>query len=147
MPNPLVGTPIVIGKRESDLLLRLFDNDRTYCCTEIDLVNNTGAAVAYKLGKVIVDANAMLSDAATPEDLQPAFTDALLLRNVTVPAHSTRTVPVLVRGPALVNFDEVEDASDDESESAKIARLADLVAQGVRFVREPASSSSVDLDG
>jgi hypothetical protein len=143
--NPLVGSRILSKKFLHDMLVWMVDNERNYCCTSIEIHNSTGADVVYDIGTIVADAD--LSDNATPANLQPAFDDAILLERKTVPAGESRDFPALVRGPALVNFDELVRTSDSETDSHLAGRCDALIAQGIRFVREPATKSTVDLNG
>lgn len=136
----LVGTPIVFSKLEQDVLLWMVDNEREYCYTAIKLTNNTGAAVTYRPGKVITSAT--LADGADPKTIQGDFTDALLMQTVVVPANSTANARAIVRGPAICNLDAVEKTSDGETDASVIARVANLVAKGIQFVREPSVRST-----
>lgn len=141
----LIGTPLTIHRLESDLVIWMADNSREYCCTSIKLTNATSAAVEHKVGEVV--ASATLSSNADLKTLQGDFTDALLLKHCYVPANSTLDVPALVRGPARVNFNEVERTSADETDASVRSRIANLVAKGVQFVLEPAVQTAVDLNG
>jgi hypothetical protein len=140
----LVGTPITFGALEQDVLLWMMDNSREYCYTAIRLTNATSAAVKHKPGEVI--ASATLAPSADPKTQQGAFTDALLMQNVSVPANGVADVRALVRGPAICNFDAVVRSSDSETDAQLRTRLANLVANGVQFIREPSVQSTVDLN-
>lgn len=133
--NPIVGAPIVSEKMVSDLVL--WEIEQRYTRTAVDLPAGT-----YKVGTIATNESAAAASAAG--GLQPTFSDVLVLKNIVIPSGETREVPVLARGPALVNLDEVE-RLEDETDSALKTRLADLAAQGVRFVREPAVQNTPDL--
>lgn len=137
--NPLVGTPIRDEKRESDLVL--WEVEKRYCRTSVLITNGTGADIDYVIGQLVEDATL----GPSVKGAQPDFDDVLLLANITVPANSTREVPAHVRGPSLLNLDEVKRANDSETDNQLITRLAAMIAQGVRFVREPGIQSTPDL--
>lgn len=136
MPRSLIGTPVTDKKHIHDLVLREWEP--RYSRGSYAL-----AAGTYEIGEVIVDATA----GASAVGASPTEGDVLCLENVTVPDGETWEVPCLARGPALVNLDEVVRASDAETDDQLIIRLADLIAQGVRFVREPVVQSTSDLNG
>lgn len=138
--NPVVGERVVSPKRVQDLVL--WEAEQRYTRTAVVLEGGE-----YKIGEVLVDAWPQSEDSA--HGAQPTFTDAICLENVTIEddSVSTREVAVLVRGPALVNMDEIERTSDAETDDQLRTRLADLLAQGVRFVREPAVREESDLWG
>lgn len=135
--NPLVGTAQTSKKRLSDLIL--WELEQRYTRTAVDLPAGT-----YEIGEVLLNESQATGSA---HGAQPSFSDVLCLENVTVPTGETREVAVLARGPALVNLDEVVRATENETDADLITRLADLLAQGVRFVREPAVQSTPDLWG
>jgi hypothetical protein len=134
--RPLVGDPISDKKRLDELILEEWDP--RYSRTAVELTAGT-----YEIGEVLV--NKTVGDSVV--GAQPSFSDSICIENITVPASETWEVAALVRGPALLNLDAVKRASDNESDSALITRLADLLAQGVRFVREPVYSTVTDTDG
>jgi hypothetical protein len=135
--NPLVGTKVTSKRRVEDLVL--WEIERKYCRTAVDL-----SAGTYVVGQVLTNESPAASSAAAGH--QPTFSDVLCLQNLTIPSGQTREVAVLARGPALVNLDEVERATTDESDADLKTRLADLIAQGVRFIRETAINEDSDLD-
>lgn len=133
MSRLLVGEPVVDKKHVDELILRDYGIDRTYTCHPIKF-----AAGTYVIGEVIVDADDDIGDSAI--GAAPDFTDAICLENIVVPEGQTIEVPCLCRGPALVNLDAVvrETVSEaEEDDETLIARLADLISQGIRFTREP----------
>ncbi len=140
----LIGTPITFGKLEQDLLIWMADNSREYCCTGIKITNATGDPVKHTVGDIVTSAT--LSDSSDPKTQQGDFTDALLLKNITVPANDSVDVRALVRGPALVNFDAVTKTSPSESDASVRSRISNLVAKGIAFVRQPLVSTTPDLN-
>lgn len=132
MPPALVGSPVVKGKTVDDLILAEYD--QRYCRTAIHLPAGT-----YVIGQVVVDANAI--ESAAEVGAAPSYTDVLCLENITVPTDEHYEVACLCRGPALVNLDAVK-RTTNETDANLIIRLADLIAQGIRFVRIPALRST-----
>jgi hypothetical protein len=135
--NPLVGAAITDKKKLSDLIL--WEPEPRYSRCAIDLGEGT-----YEIGDVFTDESPATASSAA--NLQPTFTDVICLENITIPAGETREVAVFVRGPALLNMDAVTRTSDAESDSSLKTRLADLAAQGIRFVREEVVTSRPSLD-
>lgn len=129
----LIGTPVTDKKRIDDLILKEFDP--RYNRTTVQLTAGT-----YEIGQVLVDKTV----GTEAQYAQPTFSDVLCCENVTVPSGETWDVAVLARGPALVNFDAVKRSSDSETDSQLRTRLADLLSQGVRFVREPVHQEESD---
>lgn len=129
----LAGTRVRSPRRIQDLILWECDDPR-YTRTSVSVAGPVDIVV----GTVLVDKTV---SASASEGLQPAFSDSISLRKVSIADGETVEVPVLVRGPALVNLDEVERTSSSETDAALKTRLADLRSQGVRFVREPANTS------
>lgn len=141
----LIGSSIESRRLEQDLVVREVDEMRDYMRTIIEITNSSGDTVEYPVGTVVADA--ALADNATPQDLQPAFTDAITTRFLKLADGESADVPAIVRGPCVLNFDEVERLNDEETDEALMTRLGDLVSQGVRFTRHPAATQSVDLNG
>lgn len=144
MSNPLIGTKKASKRLLSDMLVWLVDNERRYCCTSIKIANAGGSAVTKEIGTVVADAT--LGDNAEPTGMHPAFKDAITMERVTIPAGESREVPALIRGPAIVNFDELERASDAENDATLMGRLDEMIKQGVVFIRQPAVTEVSDLD-
>ena len=134
--NPLIGTPVASKKVISDLIL--WEAEPRYCRGAVDLPAGT-----YEIGQVL--ANETPAAASGAAGAQPTYSDVLCLENIVIASGQTREVAALLRGPALVNMDEVV-RTTNETDAALRTRLADLIAQGVRFVREPAVQSTLDLD-
>lgn len=139
----LVGKPITFGKLEHDVLVWMVDNEREYCYTAIRLTNATGAAVKHTPGEVI--AGATLSPNADPKTQQGDFTDAVLMQNVSVPANDTADVRAVVRGPCILNLDAIVRTAN-ETDAQLRTRLANLVAKGVQFIREPLKKTIPNLN-
>ena len=123
----LAGTRVKSPRRVQDLLL--WEAETRYCRTSVSVAGPVDVVV----GTVLVDKTVSVS---ADGGLQPAFGDSICLKKMSIADGETAEVPVLVRGPALVNLDEVERTTDENDADLK-TRLADLQAQGVRFVREP----------
>lgn len=134
--NKLGGDSVTDKRRVQDLVL--WEIEQRYTRTAVDLPAGT-----YVVGQVLT--NETPATASSAVNLQPSFSDVLCLENLTIPEGETREVGALARGPALVNLDEVERANDSETDSALKIRLADLIAQGVRFVREPVEQNDDPL--
>ncbi len=136
MPRPLAGTPVVDKKKVHDLVL--WEIEKRYTRTAVKLT--TGE---YEIGEILV--NPAAADEVVGS--QPTFSDAICLENITIEAGDGEvSVPVLVRGPALLNLDEIVRADDDETDAELITRLLDLRNQGVRFVREPVEFTTSGRD-
>jgi hypothetical protein len=135
--NLLIGDAVTSEGKVQDLIL--WEAEQRYCRTAVDLSEGE-----YVVGEILTNESPATASAAA--GLQASFSDVLCLENVTVGAGVTKEVAVLCRGPALVNLDAVL-RTTDESDTDLKTRLADLVTQGVRFVREPAVQSDVDLAG
>lgn len=138
--NSLVGTPLTSKKKIDDLVL--WEVEQRYTRTSVEVTGGDGNTELL-IGSVITNATTSIS--ADP-GYQPSFSDVLCLENVTVEYGEVREVIALVRGPALVNLDEVV-RTTNESDADLKTRLADLIAQGVRFVREPVEQTTLSLDG
>ena len=132
MPGPLVGTPVIDKKRIDDLIL--WECEQRYTRTTITLPAGT-----YEIGEVATNETV----GAHAIGAQPSFSDVLIIENITVPSGENWEVNALVRGPALLDFDEVVRVTD-ETDAALRTRLADLLAQGVRFVRQPVYTEESD---
>lgn len=143
--HKIVGTAIRRPRQEQDLVLWINDNERNYCCTIIEYPNATSADIEVPVGKVVDNAHTILADFATPAALQPTFDNGIVLKRTIVPPGGA-DVEVLVRGPAILNFNEVERASANESDAALTTRLSVLVSQGIRFTKHPPVTSTPDLD-
>lgn len=122
----LVGTPKTSGKTLSEVIIREWDESLNRSSIKL-------AAGTYLIGQVIGAATKGDSSLGT----EPAFTDAICLENITVPAGQNWDVAALVRGPALCNFDGIVRNPSNETDAALVTRLANLVAQGIVFYREP----------
>lgn len=134
MPRPLVGTALTSKKSVHDLIL--WEIEKRYTRHAISL-----AAGTYEIGEVIT--NATLAPEAGLAGQSPGISDVLCLENITVATGDTVSVKALVRGPALVNFDEVV-RTPGESDADLATRLGDLTTRGVRFVRETAIQTETD---
>lgn len=135
MPRTLVGEPIVDKSRIDDLIL--WEVEPRYCRHSVTLPAGT-----YQIGEVLLNETV----GASAVGAQPTFSDVICLENVTVPASENWEVPALVRGPALLNMDAVIRSGPSETDGQLRTRLADLLAQGVRFVREPVYHETADRD-
>lgn len=132
----LAGERRISPRRVEDLVL--WEAEPRYCRTSVVIEG----PLVLEVGTVLVDAVPSASAAA---GLQPAFSDSISLRNVTIGSGETAEVPALVRGPALLNLDEVVRATSSENDTDLKTRLADLRAQGVRFVRDPQHTNDSPL--
>lgn len=132
----LAGTRVKSPRRIQDLILAEWDSRQSRTSVSV------AGPVTLVVGTVLVDKTV---SASAIEGLQPAFSDSICLKNVVIPSGETHEIPVLVRGPAICNLDEVERSSGAESDAALKTRLADLRSQGVRFVREPAMTSDSQI--
>lgn len=126
--SSLAGTRVKSPRRLHDLIL--WEGDVRYTRTSVSVAGPVDLVV----GSVLVDKTV---SASADGGLQPTFSDSICLKKMSILTGETAEVPVLVRGPALLNLDEVERTSSSESDSALKTRLADLRSQGVRFIREP----------
>jgi hypothetical protein len=130
--DSLAGTRVRSPRVVADLVL--WETEQRYCRTSVSVAGPVDLVV----GTVLVDKTVSTSAA---DGLQPVFSDSICLKKMTIADGETAEVPVLVRGPALLNLDEVERSSGSETDAALKTRLADLRSQGVRFVREPANTA------
>lgn len=133
--NSLVGERVTDKKQVADLVL--LEWDQRYNRETVDLSEGT-----YEIGDVLTNESVA---SASSKGHQPSFSDVICLENITIPTGESREVAVFARGPALLNMDAVT-RTTNESDADLRTRLADLVAQGVKFVREPAVQSTLDLD-
>ena len=133
--NPLALAPVQDEGRVEDLIL--WEVEPRYCRTAVGL-----PAGDYEIGEVLLNETA---STISGHGAQASFSDVLCIENIVIPNGETREVAALVRGPALVNLDAVVRATAEETDADLITRLADLIAQGVRFVREPAIQSTPSL--
>lgn len=142
----LVGTSLALGKQLHDVLLWEVGGQHAgeYTRSAIKYTNSSGNDVTIDIGTIIADATE--SD-LVDTDLEPAWTDALTVARVTIPDSESRDIPVLVRGPAIINLDEIVRTSEEESDASVIARCDQLIAQGIRIVRHPANNEIPDLNG
>lgn len=124
----LAGARVKSPRRISDLIL--WESEPRYCRTSVSVAG----PVTLEVGTVLVDKTVSPS---ADGGLQPSFSDSICLRNVEIPNGETFEIPVIAHGPAVCDLDAVVRTSE-ESDAALKTRLADLRAQGVRFVREPA---------
>jgi hypothetical protein len=132
----LAGTRVKSPRRIQDLILAEWDIRQSRTSVSV------AGPVDLVVGTVLVDKT--VSDSADG-GLQPVFSDSICLKKVSIADGETYEVPVLVRGPAILNLDEVERTSSAESDAALKTRLADLRSQGVRFVREPELKSDSQI--
>lgn len=135
--SSLAGTRVKSPRRVQDLILWECDDPR-YTRTSVAVAGPVDLVV----GSVLVDKTVSVS---ADGGLQPAFSDSICLRKMSIADGETAEVPVIVRGPALLNLDEVERTSAAESDTDLKTRLADLRAQGVRFIREPELKSDSQI--
>lgn len=134
--NPLVGAAVESPARLSDLILWECDPRYTRTCVGL-------SAGTYVIGEILANESPSTVSAHGGQD---TFSDVLCLENIVIPNGETREVAALVRGPALANLDAVKRVSDEETDAEVITRLADLIAQGVRFVHEPAVQTTSYFD-
>ena len=99
----------------------------------------------YVIGQVIAAA----TPGAQSEGLVPDPTSAIVCEKITVPAGQTWDIAALVRGPCLVNFDQIvrvagTGADGLETDAELATRLEGLSDQAIRFVREPFHQGAQD---
>lgn len=124
-------TPIEEKKRLDDVLF--WEANPVYCRSQARFENDTGATAAFKKGTVLeFDTN----------HYQPAdgtSGDAILLEDVASLADGSGVdnVAMLVRGPAIVNQDELE----WDSGATQATVITDLASIGIQVIRQPSNVS------
>lgn len=117
-------TVLTEGARPSDAVIAEFDP--RYCRETITISNGTGGALTYEVNEVLEASGANFVKNATDKG------DAILLEEITVGAGSTGTAPAIVRGPAIVNADQLAYNGGDEA-----AIKTDLLTNLIKAIVEP----------
>ena len=124
-----MATPILESKRVHDLILAEWD--QRYSRIEATLIGVGAAGVQnFVVGQILKTASANYTPAVAGDT---TGVHAVLLANVSVLDDATVKVPILVRGPVIVNQDELVSPATTNL-AAQVAAIALL---GIVMVREP----------
>lgn len=116
--------------RVQDVLL--YETDNRYTRREVTFRNDTGGTLTFEVGTTLITSSAKRVPAPDND------ADAILLKRlVDIPtATDVLRVPVLVKGPAIVNQDMLKFIAAADAGN-KTAQKADLEALGIRLIDEP----------